>query len=303
MKQSKTVLIYILIILTFPIFGQSFKVGGRNNSGGLFTVATPGKAGRVVTVGGRLSPVLKINHTVPVSGYIETLLVKVGDRVKEGQPLIKITRNVAGETFLPVFIESRISGIVSEINVLKKQEVNSGTSAITILDNSSFLLVTSLSDRDSQSIRYLGNMPVVGVNTEEKYFNGRILYVSQEPDYNTGLFTLNIQFPYQKGLFLGMVLFVDIEVQKSEGISVPNSAIFKENGKNYLWKLGKDNKLILSEIVVDKVTTTTVIIQSGLSIGERYINNISGNEKEDMDPKDLIKANLENNTSRVKTDA
>ncbi|MGL1892890.1 MAG: HlyD family efflux transporter periplasmic adaptor subunit [Spirochaetaceae bacterium] len=305
MKSITMICFFIIMTLSFSLMAQSYQGGGRNSgrSGGLFSVANPAKAGRVVTIGGRLSPALKISHTVSVSGYIETILVKVGDRVYVGQPLIRITRNVAGETFLPVIIESRIKGVVSEVNVFEKQEVNTGTPAVTILDNSSFLLITSLSDRDTQAIRNLGEISVSGITTEGESYNGRILYISQEPDYNTGLFTLNIRFPNSQGLFLGMVLFVDIEAQKGEGITVESNGLVRDEDKTFLWKINKDNKLTLGEIEVEKESESKITVSSGILAGERYINKISGNEKEGMELKDLIKANLNDNATKGKNDA
>lgn len=287
MKRTKIIIICIVLLST-PIWAQRAQNGERSPVFSLFSKATPGKAGRIVTVGGRLSPKLKVNHTVSVAGYIESILVEVGDKVVEGQPLVRVTRNVAGETFLPVIIESRINGIVSEINIFEKQEVSVGTSAITILDNSSFKLETSLSDRDTRAIRELGNIGIVGSTTDGKAFNGKILYISQEPDYDTGLFTLNMEFKYTEGLYLGMVLFVDIEAQKPEGLTISKPSLFRENGKTYIWKLSKDNKLSMSEITIESESKSGVIISSGLKSGESYLTEITGNEKDGMDPKELL---------------
>lgn len=266
--------------------------GNRNASGGLFSVVSPGKPGRMVTVGGRLSPSIKMGHSIPVSGFIKKINVKVGDYVITGQPLLNISRDIVGETFLPAILESRINGLISEINVFEKQEVKAGDLAITIIDNTSFLLNTTLSDRDAQAIRKLGSLPVTGTTTEGISFQGRITGISQEPDYSTGLFTLTMRFPNSKGLFLGMVIFVDLAAQVAEGITVEKTAIVKIDGEDFLWVIDRADKLTLKKVETGKEVDLKIIINKGLKIGEKYLNQISGNEAEGISTKELIKANL-----------
>lgn len=280
-----------LITLSFPLAAQ-FGGGGRGGDGGFFAVANPAKAGRVVTVGGRLVPVRKIDHAISVSGFVDALLVRVGERVEEGQPLIRITRDVVGETFRPVTLPSRLKGIVSEIHVYETEEVSPGTPAVTILDDRSYLLKTTLSDRDAPAIRALGAVPVRGTTPEGVPFSGRILAIAQEPDYSTGLFTLTMEFPKRVGLFLGMVLFVDLPAQASEGMTVEETALFREEGKTYLWVLTEDDGLSLRGITAGETIEAKVVVVEGLSPGERYVRRLTGNEKEGMGPRDLIQANL-----------
>ncbi|MDA3812022.1 MAG: HlyD family efflux transporter periplasmic adaptor subunit [Spirochaetaceae bacterium] len=297
----KNTLFKVLIIILFTSVSFSltaqFGGGGRPGAGGLFSVASPAKSGRFVTVGGRLSPARKIGHSIAVSGYVQTILVKVGDRVEPGQSLVRITRDIVGETFLPVILESRITGIVSEIHVYEKQEVSTGTLAVTVLDNSSYLLNVSLSDRDAQAIRSLGSIPVTGTTPEGMAFQGKIQSISLEPDYNTGLFTLIMSFPYKQGLFLGMVLFVDLAAQKEEGITVENTAVVNEGDKSFLWVLNEENQLTRREVSIGKEVELKITIDSGLKAGERYVREISGNEKEGMSTRDLIQINMSGSSS------
>ncbi|MBI9099029.1 MAG: HlyD family efflux transporter periplasmic adaptor subunit [Spirochaetaceae bacterium] len=289
-------IIAIILCFTFPYsIAAQFGGRGQGQDGGVFAVASPAKSGRFITVGGRLTPARKIGHSIAVSGYVQSILVNLGDPVEPGQPLIQITRDVVGETFLPVVIESRIRGIVSEINVFEKQEVNAGTQAITILDNSRFLLKTNLSDRDARAIGSLGSVQVTGVTPEGDKFQGRIQQISQEPDFITGLFTLTMEFPRSQNLFLGMVLFVDLAASKEEGITIEKTAVFKSDGKSYVWLLNKDNQLTRREIITGAEAELKVTIENGLSSGERFVRQISGNEREGMAPRELIQANMSDN--------
>ena len=166
MKKNGLVLLIFLLLLrsAAPVSSQSGMGGGTGSGGGsgpgaapgstgIFAVASPAAAGRIVTVGGRIVPVRKIVHNTNVPGYVDEIMVKVGDRVQRDQPLISLRRDAVGETFQPLLLQSRLRGVVSEIHVYKTEEMKSGAPAVTILDDSSYLLKTSLSDRDFRGVR------------------------------------------------------------------------------------------------------------------------------------------------------
>lgn len=280
----------IALLTCFPGFAQFG--GSRPGNGGVFAVANPAQPGRITTVGGRLQPRNKIVHTVPVAGYVEAILVRVGDRVSEGQPLARFTRGVVGETFRPAPLESRLDGVVSAVQIYEKQEVGAGSPAITILDDRSLLLETALSDRDARDIRNLGRIPVTGITPEGKTFPGKILQLSLEPDYTTGLFTLTMEFPRTPDMFLGMVLFVDLPVQKAEGISVETSALVYAQGLAFLWLLDGENLLRRRPVTTGQTQGDSTLILEGLAAGDRYIRQPGGREEEGLGLRELIQANL-----------
>jgi multidrug efflux pump subunit AcrA (membrane-fusion protein) len=308
MKKSGPVLLAILIFASSAdaIYAQSGMGGGTGPGGGggpgappgggtgIFAVASPAAAGRTVTVGSRLVPVRKIVHNTSVPGYVDNVMVKVGDRVQRDQPLISLRRDAVGETFQPLLLQSRLKGVVSEIHVYETEEMKSGAPAVTILDDSSYLLKTSLSDRDAAAIKKLGNIPVIGRTPEGESCRGKIVSISQEPDYSTGLFTLTMEFPWSEGLFPGMVLFVDLAAKAAAGISVEKTALAEKEGKFWMWTLNAENLLTLREVVPGKKDGPMVEIKTGLSAGDRYISRLSGNEREGMSPRDLIQLNMDN---------
>ncbi len=261
---------------------------------------SPVRQSRVITVGGRLTPFRKIDHSFTVNGYVDTLLVKAGDRVRSGSPLVKITREVIGETYRPVILESRIDGIVSEINVYEKEEVSGGQSAVTVLDDSLYLLMVSLSDRDAQAVRNLGRISVKGVSPEGAEFSGKIRDITTEPDYTTGLFTLTMEFPRNRDLYLGSVLFVDLPVQKAAGISIDLSALVREGDSDFIWVLNKENTLEKRPIVPGEEQDDKIAVTEGMTAGERYVRKPGGLEKAGMTIRELVQANMAGNPEQEK---
>ncbi len=255
-------------------------------------MASPAQPGRVITVGGRLQPRNKIVHTVPVAGYVDEILVQVGDRVTEGQALARFTRGVVGETFRPALLESRLAGVVSAVQIYDKQEVGAGNPGVTILDDRSFLLEAALSDRDAQDLRSKDGAAVTGITPEGQSYPGKILRLSLEPDYTTGLFTLTMEFPRVSGLSLGMVLFIDLPIQKAQGILVETPALVLSGDQPFIWLLDDENTLIRQPLVTGEPQGESTLILQGLSAGDRYIRQPSGREEEGMSLRDLIQANL-----------
>ena len=194
---------------------------------------------------------------------------------------------------LPLVVESRLRGIVSEILLYEEEEVNAGTQAVTIIDDRSYILKTSLSDRDAPDIRKLGASAVTGITPEGESHKGRIRQISLEPDYSTGLFTLTMEFPRSDELFLGMILFVDLQASEPSGIMVESSALLSVEGKKFLWIVNEDNQILRRFVDAGKIVDEKVTINGGLAAGERYVREPDGNEVEGMGLRELIMKNME----------
>lgn len=70
--------------------------GGFGGGGGLVVTAGAPSQGRSITLGGRTAPVRKIVHGIPLAGTVEGVLVRPGERVRKGQPLLRIAREAVG---------------------------------------------------------------------------------------------------------------------------------------------------------------------------------------------------------------
>ncbi|MBN2657771.1 MAG: HlyD family efflux transporter periplasmic adaptor subunit [Spirochaetales bacterium] len=289
--------IVFFLIVHSPLTAQ-FGGQGRNNSNGIIATAGAAGADRFITVGGRLTPYRKITHSINVEGSVDALLVRQGDRVSVGSPLLRISRDVVGETYRPVILESRISGIVSGIQVYENQSVKSGTEAVTVLDDRNYLLNVSLSDRDAPAVRKLGSLAVRGKTPEGLVFPGTIQSLSTEPDYNTGLFTLTITFPRNRDLYLGTVLFVDLPVEQASGITVEEMAVQQEDGSTFLWVIDDEGLVRKQTVKAGGSSEGKTEILEGMAEGDRYVRTPSGKEKPGMSIRELIQATMAGNAAQ-----
>ncbi len=298
MYIRKSLSAFISFLLFFCVLPLSAQFGGSRGGSGPIATAGSGGSGRGITVGGRITPYRKISHTFSVDGYVDALLVSPGDRIKAGDPLIRLTRDVVGETYKPVILESRIDGIVSEVHVYESQQVSSGTPGVTVLDDRFFLLEASLSDRDARAVRSMMGFPVTGVSPEGDGFSGKIRDITTEPDYSTGLFTLTMQFPPRAGLYLGTVLFVDLPVEKASGITIERTALIPEQPEPAVWVFNSQGLLEMRQVTAGPEKEDKIEISLGISEGEQYVRLPDGREAEGMSVRELIQSRMAGNGSQ-----
>lgn len=236
-----------------------------------------------ITVAGRLEPSSRIVHNSSISGTIGELFVGIGSRVQAGEHLFRIDRNEIGQSFKPVYVDSKISGIVSTIDIQIYSDINAGSPVITIIATDSFIVRAVISDKDAFKIKV--GQSVVGVSPEGLKINGILSGRSQEPDYNTGLFTLNFEFPKKEGFYIGSFILIQLSTDQLEGIFISRDLLVRRYGKYFLWLLDSENKLTAREVKSGAIFGNDVHIISGLVPEERYLSKITGKETEGMEVK------------------
>lgn len=95
-----------------------------------------------VTIAGTVIPLRKTIVTAPYNGYIKKLFVKIGDKVKQGDPLVTIVQSLqSGDGSFP--LRSPLNGQVAQIEKSEGEFVKEGDSSGFILriDDSSKLSI------------------------------------------------------------------------------------------------------------------------------------------------------------------
>lgn len=257
--------------------------GGRtfgSHDGGPISTADISIQRIFTTVGGRLEPRFRTVHKTIQGGLVEDIYVSRGDRVTVGQPLFSVVQNDPGNRYLPVVVESRLDGIVSELLIDELEDVSPGVPAIIVIDTDDLILDAVASDLDAFSIRT--GIPVSGVNSAGETYGGFLSFVSSEPDYLTGLFTLSFIFPSRGGARIGMPLFIDIPVEEVEGLFVEPDAVVRRYGRNKIWVVSGERVLNSRDVLTGPVVGSRLQILEGLEPGDSYLNSPTGNEKEGM---------------------
>lgn len=295
--MSRTIYIISILVLAVALAGaqqpgaggmgtqqQPSQPGTRSGGQGsaLLSVSKVETRTTSINVAGRLEPARRISHTVGIAGFVETIHVRVGDRVAEGQALATVSRDAPGESYRPLVVSSRIAGRVSEIQLMAGAEVRSGAAAVTVIDDAEYRLVAALSDKDAFRVAGMGKPAVTAHSADGVNLRGSLLSVSAEPDYATGLFGATLRFAVQAGARIGMVLFMDLPVEEVRGQFVPQTLLVRRFGRTVMWVVGADDKLKQVSVTPGKPYGNDILITAGLEPGTRYPSRITGFEKEGL---------------------
>lgn len=269
---------------------RSGEQNSRTPGAGLVSIARLETRTRSIGVAGRLEPARRIAHTISIAGFVDTIHVRVRDRVAQGQALVTISRDAPGEVFRPLVLASRIAGRVSEIHLAEGAELRSGAVAVTIMDDSEYRLVAALSDKDAFRVAAMGSAALTARSADGVSLRGNLVGVAAEPDYGTGLFNATLRFPAQTGARIGMVLFMDLPVESVQGQFVKQELIVRRFGRSIMWTIDENDKLKQVQVGIGKTYGEDILVTTGLPPGTRYLNRLNNGEREGLDLQEYLGA-------------
>ena len=230
-------------------------------------------------VAGRLRPRARITHDVPVAGIVRGVTVEPGDPVDVGSPLFSVERNEVGQTFRPAVVVSRIDGVVSQVFVEVEEEVQAGDSGVLVVGSDGYILEAEISDKDASNVSV--GQTVIARTRDGLELAGTLAQRSQEPDYETGLFSLTFRFPEAPSARVGAFVIIELPTESVQGIFVPRDAIDRRYGRYYLWVVDEAEGVFRrQEVSLGETIGESVLIQSGIEAGTRYLPRLTGRERE-----------------------
>lgn len=282
-RVSALINLVVPVLMVCTVMDLAAQTGGRRGPGagasGRVATVELGERSHTISVAGRLEPRSRIVHRIPAAGYVLLIAVREGQRVSEGEELLRVRRSDdVLEIYQPVPLLARVSGRVASIAVDVESEVTSGAEAVTIIGTDGFRLAAWVSDKDAFRVG-LGQS-VSAVTTEGERVAGVLETRSQEPDYETGLFELIFRFPSAPEIRIGEFLMIELPVDLVEGVFVPRDALVRRYGAYYIWVVTEDDTLEAREVSVGDTFGEEVYLPEGVVAGERYLPAPSGRERE-----------------------
>jgi multidrug efflux pump subunit AcrA (membrane-fusion protein) len=253
----------------------------QNSSGYPVAAAQVSEQFHTVSVGGRLQPKNRIVHRTYNAGIIRSVAVEEGDFVEEGQELFSSGRKDDVEKrYEPFVVTARISGWVSEVLIQTDDETEDAEPAVVIIGTEGYVLEADISDKDASKVQ-LGQQVTARTAVGDE-MRGVLSNRSQEPDYNTGLFTLTFHFSDRQPGHIGEFVIIDLPVDRATGIFVRREIVTRRYGKYFLWVVTGAQELEAREVALGPVYGDLVRIDQGLQKGDRYLTRLTGREKEGM---------------------
>lgn len=161
--------------------------------GGLIAEAAESECSRNISVGGRLEPLVRVEHRITAEGTVLSVNVTEGQTVAKGQVLFSINKDELTGKYRPVQVTARVAGLVSVVAIQVEDEVSTGEAAVTVVGTDGYTLKATVSDKDAFKIEI--GQQVEGRTTGGLGLAGILVNRSLEPDYSTGLFLLTFEFP------------------------------------------------------------------------------------------------------------
>jgi RND family efflux transporter MFP subunit len=181
---------------------------------------------------------IKLSHTyirAPFSGIINRIPLKLGSLVEEGTLLTTVSDQQAVYAYFNVSENEYLK------YAAKKQEANQ---------------VVALSLSDGSAYPYAGEIETM----------------DGEFDENTGSIAFRAKFPNPNKLLKhGASGKVSITTDVKNALIIPQKAVFEIQDKNFVFVVNKDNTVKLKSFVPQTRIDEFIIVQSGLSEGEKIV--------------------------------
>jgi multidrug efflux pump subunit AcrA (membrane-fusion protein) len=266
--------VVLLLIFVWWQFGghSSSASGGSSNLG---TVRKQDLTQRV-TISGQIWPKHRLDIKPPFNGYIARLYVKIGDRLKRGEPIITFSPSLSsGEVNFP--IRAGFDGVVTQVLKSEGEYVTEQGDQNQLVgrfeDLSDMYVLGSVAELDIAKVK-VGQEALIKVSSlVGETFRGVIsemsLSAKDKERYGSSATEFQLRAilkSHDPRLLPGMSTVMDIiSAQRSQVLTLPHEYI-QEDDKGYFatTEKGETRRLTLG-----LQTAEAVEIEKGLSEGER----------------------------------
>ena len=229
-----------------------------------------------VTISGQVQPKRRLDVKPPFAGYVEKIFVKVGDRVKEKDPLITFSQTLVGdEKNYPV--RATFPGVVTQILRLEGESVTDQgdtTLVLRVEDLSSLSVLASVPELDIAKIKR-GQAAMVKVAAlSADTFDGDISEIAmgaREKDRygtsSTAEFQIRVALKsHDPRILPGMSALMDvITASRPNVLTLPHEFIQEQGGKYFVTTIDGVKK----PVTLGMQTEEAAEIKTGVVDGEK----------------------------------
>ena len=182
------------------------------------------------------------------------------------------------------YVKSPAAGVVGTLPFKRGALVSASNALTTVSNISSMEVYFSMTEKDVLAMQRGGNdlsaMPAVKLQLSDGTIydqEGKVTKMSGVIDAATGTVQLIAVFPNpQKLLKSGGSGAINIVIPRvnSNAIIIPQACVSEVQNKKFVYTLGKDNKVVYTEIKVDAQNDgNNYIVTDGLKPGDKYVTN------------------------------
>ena len=227
--------------------------------------ATTGSISNSLSFTGSMQQVNSATYSASSACKVKEIYVAVGDKVREGDKLIRLS---GGET-----IEAEFDGTVSSVEVAKGDEIKAETALLTVADFDHMVVSVRVGESNITQVT-VGQACRVTVSSVGASFNAsidKIDYASYSGN-NVAYYTakINVDTSEAENVWPGMQATVtitldeakDVTVLKMEGLSTAR------NNTAYVYKEDENGEMVETAVTVGVSNGNYVEIKEGIESGE-----------------------------------
>lgn len=229
-----------------------------------------------VTIAGTVTPLKKTIVTAPYNGYIKKLFVEIGDKVKQGDPIVSVVQSLqASDGSFP--LRSPLSGVVVQIAKSEGEYVKEGDPKEFILridDSSKLYVVANAPEIDRVKVKAGQDAVIKASAILSRKYKGVIRDLSlaaREKDQWSR--SQVVEFPIRieitdsdETIKSGMSVVIDVITAKKENVLTLRHEFIRRENEKYFVVLASGKR---KDIQVGIQNEEGFEIVSGLQEGER----------------------------------
>ncbi|MGR2822361.1 efflux RND transporter periplasmic adaptor subunit [Vibrio vulnificus] len=194
------------------------------------------------------------------------------DAQKASVEIAQARLTAANANLNDLHVTAPFAGTVGFVDFSRGKLVNSGTELLTLDDLSLMQLDLRIPER-YLSMLSIG-MPVTATSSAwgKQVFTGKVVGIDSRINAETLNLRVRIQFENPENqLKPGMLLNTSLAFPAIEAPIIPVQALEYSGTKRYVYVIGSDNKAKRTEVLLGARVENQVVIESGVSIGDKIV--------------------------------
>ena len=220
----------------------------------------------------QLLPNRQADVSLRISGQVKELYANLGDRVRDGQPLVRVQSRLVGDPPPSVTMTAPMSGVIDARNVVLGQAVEPNTVLFHISDRSQMIVVAKMFEEDVGKVR-IGQAARVRVPSyPQRVFAGKVTLIDPNLDASNRTVKVWIQLANPQGLLKpNMFARAGVVLRRNEAaLAVPNGAVIEANGEKFVF-VRKGGKFQRVEVAIGATDDEYSEIAEGLAPGDEVV--------------------------------
>ena len=186
-------------------------------------------------------------------------------------------------------ITAPISGVIDRVRIETGEMAMAGKPVVSIVNTGSIKIELALTEFDIGKVAVGQEVEIKLAAYPDEKFIGNVCHVGSVADATSKKFPVKIQISNKEGkIKAGMIAEVNIITKfQNDVLSIPKTAIFIEDGKEKVYLIVDDNKIIIREIATEDIDSNKIKVVDGLSVDDIIVTagNYDLKEGEEVDIK------------------